>query len=208
MEFWHTLPQRRVASNDEAFHALLLFVDGADPAADYDGRVRAMRDRDAPAGLRRGGGRGRQARGRSPSRWRGAGDQGRAVDAGVRPDAAVRRARAAVHEPVPAEQPAADVQRAELLGIIGRAEDYQRMFNEDALADAAQNAAALTAPPRGPARGNAPPVAASRRSRRRPARSRSSRSRCRPHNDTRAAASPSPDDEGDDDDDEDEDGFT
>src|SRR5215217_6725054 len=45
MEFWHTLPQKRIASNDEAFHALLLFVDGADAAADYATRVDALKQR-------------------------------------------------------------------------------------------------------------------------------------------------------------------
>ena len=37
--------ERKAVSNDEAFHALLLFVDGEDAAADYDGRVRALKDR-------------------------------------------------------------------------------------------------------------------------------------------------------------------
>ncbi|MCC6580892.1 MAG: hypothetical protein IT440_10665 [Phycisphaeraceae bacterium] len=45
MAFWHTLEQRRLTSNDEAFHALLLFLDGSDKAADYAGRVEALRSR-------------------------------------------------------------------------------------------------------------------------------------------------------------------
>src|SRR4051794_35606391 len=36
VEFWHALPDRKAVSNDEAFHAVLLFVDGGDPTADYD----------------------------------------------------------------------------------------------------------------------------------------------------------------------------
>ena len=45
LEFWHGLADRPVTSNDDAFHGLLLFLDGADPAGDYAGRVRALRSR-------------------------------------------------------------------------------------------------------------------------------------------------------------------
>src|SRR5688572_8453162 len=45
IEFWHALPERKAVSNDEAFHALLLFADGTDAAADYDGRVQALKER-------------------------------------------------------------------------------------------------------------------------------------------------------------------
>src|SRR5690242_16196206 len=41
LDFWHALPGRPVASNDEAFHALLLYVDGSDEAKDYGARVEA-----------------------------------------------------------------------------------------------------------------------------------------------------------------------
>ena len=46
MEFWHRLADQPVTSNDDAFHALLLFSDGSDPAADYAGRVRALKAKD------------------------------------------------------------------------------------------------------------------------------------------------------------------
>src|SRR5947207_12592523 len=45
MEFWHTLATRNLTSNDEAFHGLLLYVDGEDPATDYAGRVKTLKDR-------------------------------------------------------------------------------------------------------------------------------------------------------------------
>ena len=45
LEFWHGLAQRPVTSNDDAFHGLLLFLDGNDPADDYAGRVAALRSR-------------------------------------------------------------------------------------------------------------------------------------------------------------------
>ena len=45
LEFWHTLAERRVTSNDEAFHGLLLDLDSKDEAADYGGRVSALKAR-------------------------------------------------------------------------------------------------------------------------------------------------------------------
>jgi hypothetical protein len=45
MEFWHTLADRHVTSNDEAFHGILLFLDGKDDARDYAGRVSTLRGR-------------------------------------------------------------------------------------------------------------------------------------------------------------------
>lgn len=45
MRFWHTLAQRPLTCNDEAFHGLLLFADGRDPAENYDERVRHLKSR-------------------------------------------------------------------------------------------------------------------------------------------------------------------
>src|SRR5215204_1585176 len=45
LEFWHTLAEQPVTSNDDAFHGLLLFLDGTDPATDYAGRVAALQER-------------------------------------------------------------------------------------------------------------------------------------------------------------------
>jgi hypothetical protein len=45
MNFWHTLATRNITSNDEAFHALLLFFDGENPAEDYDERVELFKSR-------------------------------------------------------------------------------------------------------------------------------------------------------------------
>lgn len=41
--FWHELANRKVTSNDEAFHGLLLFLDNKDDAKDYTGRVAALK---------------------------------------------------------------------------------------------------------------------------------------------------------------------
>jgi len=45
LEFWHALAGRPVTSNDEAFHGLLLFLDGTDPSGDYADRVAQLRSR-------------------------------------------------------------------------------------------------------------------------------------------------------------------
>jgi hypothetical protein len=51
MEFWHQLADQPVTSNDDAFHGLLLYLDGADAAADYASRVQTLKDRPAPEEL-------------------------------------------------------------------------------------------------------------------------------------------------------------
>jgi len=45
MDFLHTLAVRPITSNDEAFHGLVLFMDGNDPASDYPARVASLRAR-------------------------------------------------------------------------------------------------------------------------------------------------------------------
>lgn len=55
MEFWHTLADRHVTSNDEAFHGVLLYLDGKDDSRNYDGRVANLQGRKMLAGNFRGG---------------------------------------------------------------------------------------------------------------------------------------------------------
>jgi hypothetical protein len=43
--FWHALNDVPLATNDDAFHALLLYFDTKDDSADYAGRVRALKSR-------------------------------------------------------------------------------------------------------------------------------------------------------------------
>jgi hypothetical protein len=45
MEFWHTLALRRLATNNEAFHGILLYFDSTDPADNYDARVQLLKSR-------------------------------------------------------------------------------------------------------------------------------------------------------------------
>jgi hypothetical protein len=44
MEFWHSLTDAPVTSNDQAFHGLLLYLHEKDDAADYPGRVQLLKN--------------------------------------------------------------------------------------------------------------------------------------------------------------------
>ena len=47
LEFWHALQDRPVASNDEAFHALLLYLnENEDPASNYQQRMSWLKSHD------------------------------------------------------------------------------------------------------------------------------------------------------------------
>ncbi len=63
MNFWHSMNDKPIASNDEAFHGLLLYTDGKDDNIDYGARVASLKSRKmlpahfnepAEAGVRRG----------------------------------------------------------------------------------------------------------------------------------------------------------
>jgi hypothetical protein len=45
LEFWHTVASRKLATNDEAFHGLLLYLDNQDPATSYAERVALLKKR-------------------------------------------------------------------------------------------------------------------------------------------------------------------
>lgn len=45
MNYWHSLADRNLVSNNEAFHGILLFVDGKDEAETYEARVQALKGR-------------------------------------------------------------------------------------------------------------------------------------------------------------------
>jgi hypothetical protein len=128
LEFWHTLAQRPLASNDEAFHGLLVFLDGEDPATDYAGRVRALRARRMlPAGFD-------EPAENAVTRGTLAVAIVRALDIrgglvmrlfGPTPRYAVRELRYLELYP-PTSSPNQTFSGAELLGIIGRLEDHER----------------------------------------------------------------------------------
>ena len=127
LDFWHGLADRPVVCNDEAFHGLLLFFDGSDPATTYSQRVEALR-----------------ARKMLPGNFKAAADE--AVTRGTLAVALVRglkinggwalavlgplpryATRELVYRGVyPASSPWQTLTGNELVGIMGKAEDFQR----------------------------------------------------------------------------------
>lgn len=128
--FWHELGQQPVATNDDAFHALILYLYDDDPAADYSERVRLLQERrllragfDEPADapLQRGtlatalvgplgirGGLTMQVLGPNPR----------------------YATRAMEYRGLyPAGSPNQAFSGAELVGVMGRVEDFQRVTN-------------------------------------------------------------------------------
>lgn len=134
VEFWHALPERKAVSHDEAFHALLLFADGDDKSADYAGRVETLKQRKMlPGGFSGGAG--------EPVR-RGTVAVALAQILSIRggftmqlfgasPRYAVRELQYAGL--FPPSSPQQTFSGAEFLGIIGRAEDYQRAQGPETL---------------------------------------------------------------------------
>ena len=45
LAFWHDLAEHDLTSNDDALHGLVLYLDSADPAKNYDDRVAALKAR-------------------------------------------------------------------------------------------------------------------------------------------------------------------
>ena len=45
LNFWHAMSGEKVTSNDQAFHGLLLYLDGKDESPDYAARVAALKAR-------------------------------------------------------------------------------------------------------------------------------------------------------------------
>src|SRR5215217_3644298 len=45
LDYWHELATKRLVSNDEAFHGLLLYLDESDPSDSYAQRVATLKNR-------------------------------------------------------------------------------------------------------------------------------------------------------------------
>jgi hypothetical protein len=45
LDFWHTLSTRPVATNDDAFHGLLIYLDGTDTSSEYATRIATLKQR-------------------------------------------------------------------------------------------------------------------------------------------------------------------
>jgi hypothetical protein len=127
VEFWHALPDRKAVSNDEAFHGLLLFADGDDKSADYAGRVDTLKQRRLIPGNFTGAAAEPVRRGTVAVALA----QILSIRGGLTMHVFGPSPRYAVRELqyaglFPPSSPQQTFSGAEFLGIIGRAEDYQR----------------------------------------------------------------------------------
>lgn len=127
LEFWHQLADRPVTSNDEAFHGLLLYLEGEPAAADYDDRVQALKARGVlPAGFS-------EPADLAVSRGTLAVAVAKALSlkGGMMMQVLPDNPRYAVRELVylnlfPQSSPNQTFSGSEFLGIVGRMEDWQR----------------------------------------------------------------------------------
>jgi hypothetical protein len=156
LAFWHTLPTLKTVSNDEAFHALLLFTNGEDSAADYSARVQQLKDRKMLS---------RDFKGAAvePARHGTVAmivTQALAIKGGVTMNVFGPSPRYAQRELIyaglyPPSSPQQPFSGPEFLGIIGRADDYQRS-NSASVANTEDASQAFNAVPE-PQLGNKPP---------------------------------------------------
>ena len=127
INFWHALTEEPVASNDQAFRALLLYMDGKDDSATYEARVTALRrrgmlparfDEPAESAVKRGT--------LAVAIMRLLDERGGLTTRifGPTPRYAVRELM--VLNVYPPSTPNQAFSGNELVGIIGRIEDYQR----------------------------------------------------------------------------------
>lgn len=140
MAFWHELNERPITSNDEAFHALLLFFDGEVTKTTYQERVRELKvrrwlpdgfDEDPDVAVRRGVVAVALARALD-------------IDGGVVMRVTGPNPRYATREVVylnlfPPSTEHQTFTGAQFVGVIGRAEDYQRRQATDAQQAAADD---------------------------------------------------------------------
>jgi len=128
LEFWHRLADQPVTSNDDAFHGLLLFLDGEDAHAGYDARVANLKQR----GLLPGGFSEPANQAVSRGTLSVCITKALGIKGGVMNRLAPDCSRYAVRELVylnlyPPSSPNQTFSGSEFLGIVGRMEDWQRV---------------------------------------------------------------------------------
>lgn len=127
LEFWHQLAERPVTCNDEAFHGLLLYLDGDDANDDYAARVQSMKSR----GMLPGNFDEPPEKAVSRGTLAVAIVRALQIKGGVMLHVASRHPRYATRELVflelyPPSSPHQTFTGGEFLGIMGRVEDWQR----------------------------------------------------------------------------------
>ena len=144
-EFFYQLSGRPVACNDEAFHAVLLFTDGKDPASDYAGRLAALRQRKMlPAGFNRPGDEAVERGTLAVAIVRALQIKGGLMLSVFGPSPRYATRELQYMNLYPPSSPEQEFSGTELVGIIGKMEDYQR---GDADVPAAAGPAATVANP-------------------------------------------------------------
>ena len=127
MDFWHQLTESPLTSNDDAFHGLLLYMDGADDATSYDERVDNLRSRKMlPKGFAEPGDVAVSRGTLAVAIMRMTGVKGGLTTRlfGPSPRYAVRELMfAGLYPP---SSPNQTFSGSEFVGIVGRIEDYQR----------------------------------------------------------------------------------
>ena len=130
IEFWHTLAQRPVTSNDEALHGLLLFVAGEDPATDYTGRVEALHQRQMlPKGFDRPAEEAVQRGTLAVAICRILEIKGGAIMTVFGPSPRYATRELQFMNIYPPSAPHQTFSGSEYLAVIARVEDYQRVLN-------------------------------------------------------------------------------
>jgi hypothetical protein len=128
LEFWHTLAQQSVTSNDDAFHGLLLFLDGTDASTDYAGRVETLKSRKLlPAGFNRPAEEAVDRGTLAVALSRTLKIRGGLVMALTGPSPRYATKELVFLGIYPPSSPNQTFSGTEYLGIIGKAEDYQRV---------------------------------------------------------------------------------
>ena len=131
LNFWHELADEPIASNDQAFRALLLYLDSKDDSESYDARVASLRSRNllppdfaapAEAGVTRGT--------FAYALMRLLDEKGGVTTRvfGIHPRYAVREL--VFLEVLPPSTPNQGLSGNDVVGIIGRVEDFQRSSAE------------------------------------------------------------------------------
>jgi hypothetical protein len=127
MEFWHGLTDQPVTCNDDAFHGLLLFLDGNDPKTRYADRVTVLKSRKLIPGYFNGPANEAVQRGTIAFAF----VQALHIQGGWVMTVFGDSPRYAVRELedlnlYPRSSPEQTFSGSEFVGVIGRAEDYQR----------------------------------------------------------------------------------
>jgi hypothetical protein len=127
LEFWHQLAEKPVTCNDDAFHGLLLYVDGKDDSADYAGRVNSLKSRSMlPADFNQPGNQAVTRGNLAVAITRALQIKGGVMLSllGTSPRYATREL--IYQELYPPSSPNQTFSGSEFLGIMGRVEDWQR----------------------------------------------------------------------------------